>query len=199
MRYIEKVDKKEQTRIKRELETKAREGDVEALMRLLEIYRPRLESMAYRWCKDFQIAQDLVSEAYLRVWRFWKDFEGGSLVWTWVYRITINVCKNYIKCKKESLVKNAYEYNDESLKYNVTGQYSSDPSEDVEAIMSGEKIEKAYDKLPYIHKEILELFEKEGLLYREIADKLGISIGTVRSRLFNAREALAKVVEDFER
>ena len=189
---------------KDKLESEAREGDTYALTDLLIIYRPRLEGLAYKFCTDTSIAEDLVSEAYERAWKFYPKFRGDSLIWTWLFRIVLNVCYNHSLSRKRKVLvngvdRNTHEYNEENLNQSHFRPSAGDPRDDAEATQTRDLIENAYNKLSEDHQEVLRLYEAEGLSYSDIADKVVAPIGTVKSRIYTARNKLANVLEDFER
>ena len=189
---------------KLELENLARKGDTFALTELLILYRPRLEGMAYKFCQDRSIAEDMVSESYERAWKFFPKFRGDSTIFTWLYRITLNIGYNHSSTRKRKVLANGvdsriYEYDESRLNQSHYRPAMDNPSDSAEAMQTRDSIEKAYDRLSGDHQEALTLYEEKGLAYKEIADIMGIPIGTVKSRLFGARELLADSLTDFER
>ena len=142
---------------------------------------------------DHQEALEKSQEVFLRVYKHLGNFEGTSSFFTWLYRITVNLCIDHYRKRKVR----TYEYDDgyrsrPALQEEVFPVVSSSSRETPTGRLLREelatKIREAVDKLSPNHRQILVLRELEGLSYQEIADVVGISIGTVMSRLFHARK-----------
>ncbi len=151
--------------------------------------------IVYSMISNHQEAMDKTQEVFLRVHRHLPSFEGTSSFYTWIYRIAVNICIDHYRRRKLQ----SYEYDDSfkhgpALQEEVFPVVSSASRETPTGRLLREelaaKIRAALDKLPPKHRQVLILRELEGLSYQEIADVVGISIGTVMSRLFHARKKM---------
>ena len=149
----------------------------------------------YSMISNHQDTVELSQEVFLRVYKHLPSFEGTSSFYTWLYRITRNLCIDYYRKRKLQ----AYEYDDKfrhapALQEEVFPVVSSASRETPTGRLLreelAEKIHEAMGKLSQKHREVLVLRELEGLSYQEIADTVGISIGTVMSRLYHARKKM---------
>jgi RNA polymerase sigma-70 factor (ECF subfamily) len=144
---------------------------------------------------DHHEAKEKSQEVFLRVYKHLPSFEGTSSFYTWVYRIAVNLCIDHYRKKKVK----SYEYDDgyrhrPALQEEVFPVVSSASRETPTGRLLREelaaKIHEAMGKLSPKHRQVLVLRELEGLSYQEIADVVGISIGTVMSRLHHARKKM---------
>lgn len=168
-------------------------GDQSAFKELVLKYQRKVYMNVYAMISNPQDSKELTQEVFIRVHRHLHNFEGTAAFTTWLYRITRNLCIDYYRRRK---VRKA-EYND-GLKHTpakdeeafpvVSAASRETPTGRLLKEELSRKIEDALDKLSPKHREVLVLREIEGLSYQEIADTVGISIGTVMSRLFHARK-----------
>jgi len=174
---------------------RAKEGDEAAFKELVLRYQRKVYMIVYSMISNHQEALDKVQEVFLRVHRHLPSFEGTSSFYTWMYRIAVNICIDHYRRRKLQ----SYEYDDSfrhgpALQEEVFPVVSSASRETPTGRLLREelaaKIRDALDKLPPKHRQVLILRELEGLSYQEIADVVGISIGTVMSRLFHARKKM---------
>lgn len=193
---IEKLIKKEKRDKKltdEELQKRQREFEKEALPHMLLLY-----NYAYRMTGNEEDAKDLVQETYLKAFRFWDQYEPGTNIRAWLFKIMKNSYINkYRKATKEpgkvdyDEVQNFYEtVRDESFE-------SSDLQEHIFENIFEDEIIEALGKLPDEFRTVVILADIEGLSYEEIADFLDIPIGTVRSRLHRGRKMLRKQLYEF--
>jgi RNA polymerase sigma-70 factor, ECF subfamily len=168
-------------------------GDETAFTELVVKYQRKVYLIVYSMISDHQEALEKSQEVFLRVYKHLGNFEGTSSFFTWLYRITVNLCIDHYRKRKVR----TYEYDDgyrsrPALQEEVFPVVSSSSRETPTGRLLREelatKIREAMDKLSPNHRQILVLRELEGLSYQEIADVVGISIGTVMSRLFHARK-----------
>jgi len=180
----------------RELVERFKNGDEGAFKQLVLKYQKKVYMIVYAMISNHQDTLEVSQEVFLRVFRHLPAFEGTSSFYTWLYRITVNLCIDYYRRKRIK----AYEY-DDTLSHGAT-----QAEEDVYPLVSsasrdtptgrllreelGQKIREAMDKLPPKHRLVFVLREEEGLSYEEIADVVGVPVGTVMSRLFHARRKL---------
>lgn len=179
----------------RELVERHKKGDKAAFKQLVLKYQRKVYMNIYMMVSNHQEAKELSQEVFLRVYRHLGDFEGTSSFYTWLYRITRNICIDYYRRAKVK----KFEYDDamahdddmEDQVFPVISSSSRDTP--TSRLMRAElmtHIDDAIQHLPIKHREVFLAREVEGLSYQEIADKLDIHIGTVMSRLFHARAKL---------
>lgn len=159
-------------------------GDQDAFRRLVERYQDRLFALARGYTKSAVEMEDIVQDAFMKAFRRLDTFNHESSFYTWLYRITLNTALDYLKRRGRSPVQ-AVE--DPELGAPPTPQEGFAPHARLEREEIAEITRSVLEDLPEIFRTALVLREFEGLAYQEIADVLGISIGTVESRLFRAR------------
>ena len=176
----------------REAVRRVQAGDTEAFEPLVEKYKRKVFRLAYQVLRDQEEALDVAQEAFVKAFRALPAFKGDSAFYTWLFRITMNVALDR-KRQRATRVKSlgAEDVPPEEWERTAT---STDP--DPEDVASGaerrERIRKGLDSLSEHHRTIIILSDIEGLQYREIAEVLGIPMGTVMSRLHHARKRLAR-------
>jgi len=181
---------------------RVRNGDKGAFRELVERYQRKVFSIAYGMVNNREDAMDLVQESFLKVHNNLGRFEGSSSFYTWLYRIVVNVCIDHIR-KTGRRIK--VDYDDQILRDgNVEGDDRIRPSVlNVDPVKAQgrkellEKIRSALDELSPIHKEAIVLRELQGLSYEEMANVMGVSKGTVMSRLHHARKNLQALLQDY--
>jgi len=169
-------------------------GDASAFEPLVERYRQRVWRLAYQLLRDREEAWDCAQEAFVRAFHSLASFRGHSAFYTWLFRITVNVATD----RQRSRGAQARAFGAERLSEEEWKRTMPDPGArpDQAAVQSEqrERIRQALDALPPKARTIIMLSDVEGLSYREIADVLGCPIGTVMSRLHNARKRLKSVL-----
>ncbi len=172
-----------------ELITQAQEGDRQAFSELVRRHREGVVNVVYRMCGDANLAEDAAQEAFIRAWQHLRSYRPRSPFRNWLYRIATNVALDALRREKETVDVDTLE-----LAVSDNG-----PQAIVEGAERGERVRQAVLALPSASRAVLVLREYEGLSYREIAETLGIPMGTVMSRLNYARsrlrEALAPYLE----
>jgi RNA polymerase sigma-70 factor (ECF subfamily) len=170
----------------------AQAGDREAFGYLVERHKDIVYAVAYRFAKDPDLALDLSQNVFIRAYRGIKSFRGKSSFSTWLYRIAMNTCIDYTRKRARSV--DSLAVPEEVAEYAgseaIMASLPREPGADAMSSELGEQIQKAVDLLPEYHKSVFVLYEIEGLSYKEIADVVGCSIGTVMSRLHYARKKL---------
>lgn len=176
-------------RDERELVRRARNGDAEAKARIFREHREMVFRVAYWRTGDEEEALDICQETFLRAFRSLKGFRGESSLGTWLGRIANNLAIDALrKRKREKTVPM-----DESLEFPSTAETSARAQEQE----LREAIREALDKLPEQERTVVLLYSVEGRRYREIAQILSCPIGTVMSRLHNARKKLLQYLEPY--
>ena len=175
---------------------RARRGDTAAFEMLVIKYQRRIERLISRMLRDSDLVQDVAQETFIRAYRAMPQFRGDSAFYTWLYRIAINTAKKaLVDLKRDPLVSESSlargEDGDETSR--VENELSD--GETPEALMASKEIaaavNSAIEALSEDLRQAITLREIEGLSYEEISDVMNCPIGTVRSRIFRAREAIA--------
>lgn len=165
-----------------ELVAKCCSGDLEAFNELVKRYRNRIFNLAWQLLGDRDEAEDVAQEVFLHAFEHIGDFHYSSQVFTWLYRIAVNACK--MRFRKRRPIE---PLSDESE------TYTNDWQEIEKQWILKRQIDIALSRLPENLRFVLVLREMHELSYEEIAQVLGIPIGTVRSRLFEARKRFAQI------
>lgn len=175
----------------------AQAGDRDAFDSLVESYKDIVYAVAYRFARDPDLALDLAQESFIRAYRGIKSFKGRSRFSTWLYRIATNTCIDYTRRRARSV--DSQVVPEEVAEYAgsepITSRRRDGPSDYVLSGELGEQIQAAIDALPEYHKAVFVLYEIEGMSYKDIAEIVGCSIGTVMSRLHYARKKLKAILD----
>ena len=172
---------------------RCRAGDVAAFEPLVEKYRQRVWRLAYNTLRDREEAWDVAQEAFIRAYQALPSFRGQSAFYTWLYRIVMNVAADRARSRgARGRAFGTERVPEEDWERVLPDQNPGDEAPDAAAARreARQKIVRALDTLPEHHRKIVMLSDLEGLSYREIADTLEIPMGTVMSRLHNARKRL---------
>lgn len=175
---------------------RVQQGDKRAFDLLVSRYQHKLMSLVSRYVSDYQEAQDVVQEAFIKAYRALPKFRGDSAFYTWLYRIGVNTAKNHLAARGRRPA--ASDVQVEDAEYYDDG-YRLRDSDTPEHQMLTTEIEKTiFEVLDSLSDELrtaLSLREFEGLSYEEIADIMQCPVGTVRSRIFRAREAIDQKIK----
>lgn len=175
---------------------RVKQGDVRAFELLVVKYQRRIERLIARMVRDVDLVQDIAQETFIRAYRALPQFRGDSAFYTWLYRIAVNTAKKaLVDLKRDPLVsEGALGGSDDSEETSRLENELSD-GETPEALLASKEIaaavNAAIDALSEDLRQAITLREIEGLSYEEIAEVMNCPIGTVRSRIFRAREAIA--------
>jgi RNA polymerase sigma-70 factor (ECF subfamily) len=179
----------------RELVIRVRQGDTRAFGELVEKYKRRAYYAALGLVSCHEDALDLSQEAFARAFRHCRSLDPERPFYPWLYQIIRRLCFNLTRDRRTR--RNRLAEARPWIVSEATSRASkSNPARQAELAELRERVRKAIEKLTAIEKEALVLREFEGLRYREIADLLGIPIGTVMSRLYSARRHLAEALEE---
>ena len=183
--------------VDRDLVDRARQGDVRAFEMLVVKYRRRIERLIGRMVRDSDLVQDVAQETFIRAYRAMPQFRGDSAFYTWLYRIAVNTAKKaLVEVRRDPIITESARASsrDEDDETSRVENELSD-GETPEAVLASKEIaatvNAAIDALSDDLRQAVTLREIEGLSYEEIADVMNCPIGTVRSRIFRAREAIA--------
>ena len=179
-----------------QLVQRAQRGDLRAFDLLVLKYQGRIAALVSRYVSDVGEVEDVTQEAFIKAYRALGKFRGDSAFYTWLYRIAANAAKNHLVAKGRRPGADATIEDAEG--FDEGGMLSESASPEALA-MGGELaevVESALNALPDELKAALMLREFDGLSYDDIADVLGCPVGTVRSRIFRAREAVDQRVKE---
>ena len=179
----------------RELVARAGAGDQEAFEQLVRDNQNRVYSLAVRLVGDREEAADLAQEAFLRAWQGLAAFQGESSFSTWIYRLTTNVCIDYLRRKKRRQeVEPAVSLDDEDSGWAEPADAGQDPQRKLEEAERSRALSRGLERLPEHQRQVLVMRELSGLSYQEIGAATGLDLGTVKSRIARARLALRKIL-----
>jgi RNA polymerase sigma-70 factor, ECF subfamily len=179
--------------VDQQLVERAQRGDKHAFELLVAKYQRRLGRLISRFVRDSAEAEDVTQEAFIKAYRALPAFRGDSAFYTWLYRIGINTAKNYLVAlgrraptSTQFDAEEAEDFEGADLLQDVNTPENELMSKQVAGVVNASLLQ-----LPEDLRTALTLREIEGLSYEEIAEIMGCPIGTVRSRIFRAREAIA--------
>ena len=180
--------------VDQQLVERVQRGDKHAFDLLVSKYQRKLGRLISRFVKDSSEAEDVTQEAFIKAYRALPGFRGESAFYTWLYRIGINTAKNYLLSAKRRAptstqfdAEEAEGFEEASLLREVSTPENELMSKQVVGV-----VQASLQQLPEDLRSALTLREIEGLSYEEIASVMNCPVGTVRSRIFRAREAVAE-------
>jgi len=174
---------------------RVKRGDKRAFDVLVLKYQHKIVGLVSRYLRDQDEILDVTQEAFIKAYRALPRFRGDSAFYTWLYRIAINTAKNHLVSKSRRPpdtdvdIDQGEFQNDSAVLRDIENPENSLATEQLEAV-----VYKAIDDLPEELKVAVTLREFEGLSYEEIAEVMQCPVGTVRSRIFRAREAIEKKI-----
>ena len=173
-------------------------GDLNAFEILVLKYQQKIAMAIYSYIKDADEVQDVVQEIFVKAYRYLPEFRGDSAFYSWLYRIAINTAKNVVKAKVVRPPRQDIDVHEPYLPNDVGGQIESyeTPDSAIENQQLLNITQEVIDNLPSELSQVLLYREVEGLDYKQIAKKTSVPVGTVRSRLFRAREMVSKEVQN---
>ena len=178
---------------------RARTGDLEAYDDLVKRYQERIYATIYHMTSNHEDASDLAQESFIKAYQALKSFKGGSSFYTWLYRIAVNKTINFLKQRKN---RNHMSLNDLDFNAEHDPDLVALVSENTPRRAAGlselqEKLNAALLKLSEHHRLVVILHDVQGQSHEEIAKVMDCNIGTVRSRLFYARQQLQGFLSDY--
>jgi RNA polymerase sigma-70 factor (ECF subfamily) len=180
--------------IDRQLVARAQRGDKQAFELLVEKYQRKLARLLSRFIRDPAEVEDVTQEAFIKAYRALPAFRGDSAFYTWLYRIGINTAKNYLMAMGRRAPTSTEVEADEAEGFEEGGQLR-DINTPESVLLSNEiaqTVNATIEGLPEELRRAIQMREIEGLSYEDIAQAMNCPIGTVRSRIFRAREAIAE-------
>jgi RNA polymerase sigma-70 factor (ECF subfamily) len=170
---------------------RTQQGDQAAFGLLVEKYQHRLANLVSRFVHDSSEVEDVCQEAFIKAYRAIGNFRGDSAFYTWLYRIAVNTAKNYLISQGRRPPKSDIDADDAiQTEAGAVMRETGTPEANALTKELAQTVTQAVEKLPEDLKTAITLREIEGLSYDEIAEVMGCPIGTVRSRIFRARDAI---------
>jgi RNA polymerase sigma-70 factor, ECF subfamily len=180
--------------IDRQLVARAQRGDKQAFELLVEKYQRKLARLLSRFIRDPAEVEDVTQEAFIKAYRALPAFRGDSAFYTWLYRIGINTAKNYLMAMGRR-APTSTEVEAEEAEGFEEGEQLRDINTPESMLLSNEiarTVNSTIEQLPEELRTAIQMREIEGMSYEDIAKAMDCPIGTVRSRIFRAREAIAE-------
>jgi RNA polymerase sigma-70 factor, ECF subfamily len=176
-----------------QLVERVREGDKRAFGLLVEKYRRKVIRLLSRMVRDPDDLEDIAQETFIKAYRALPQFRGDAAFYTWLYRIAVNTAKNHLVARgKQMRTVSDQAMNDEDEPdERLVAQDIATPETELLSKQVAIAVNEAVDALPEELRQAITLREMEGMSYEEIAEYMACPIGTVRSRIFRAREAIA--------
>jgi RNA polymerase sigma-70 factor, ECF subfamily len=182
---------------------RVRSGDQRAFKLLVERYQRKVYAVALGMVKDREEALDISQEAFVKVFKYLDHFKGDSSFYTWLYRITANICIDVLR-KKGGATREHVELDEaigmDTAEANIGAlgsRLGTNPQKSALRKELAQKIQEALEQVPEKHRAILLLREVEGMSYEDLARTLEIPKGTVMSRLFHARAKVQKILMEY--
>lgn len=172
-------------------------GDKLAFNLLVNKYHRRVGRLLTRMVRNQEDIEDIVQETFIKAYRAIGNFRGDSAFYTWIYRIAINTAKNHLvtQGKRPSTLKEANDDDNETFEDNAALSNIDTPESLYQTKQIGEAVNEAMAALPEELRSAIVMREIDGLSYEEIAIAMDCPIGTVRSRIFRARESIAAKIK----
>jgi RNA polymerase sigma factor (sigma-70 family) len=177
----------------------AQGGDVTAFDKLIVRYNSRLYGLVYHMTSNNEDARDLTQEIFLKAFRSISGFRGKSSFYTWLHQIGVNMTINFLKKRgrRRQMSLDDVDSNIQNDKEFLEMTASSDPVREANLSELQRRLNEAMMKLSVEHRMVVTMFDIQGLPHAEISKVLGVSEGTVRSRLFYAHRQLQNYLEEF--
>src|ERR1017187_4120724 len=182
-----------------DLVRRAQSGDLEAYDELVKRYQERIYATVYHMTSNHEDANDLAQDSFIKAFQALKSFKGGSSFYTWLYRIAVNKTINFLKQRKNRvhMSLNDLDFNTENNPDLVALISDKTPRRDAGLKELQEKLNAAMLKLSEPHRLVVVLHDVQGMSHEEVAQVMDCNIGTVRSRLFYARQQLQSLLTDY--
>ena len=175
-----------------ELIKRVKNGDIEAFEEIISIYESKVFGIIQHMVRNQNEIEDIAQEVFIKVYKNINKFQGNSSLYTWIYKITVNLCLDEIRKKKEVI------YLDEKIKVDdgeIDVQLPSNEKTQ-EQLYEQKELKECIDKLPAKQKAMIVLRDIKGFSYEEIAEITGIKLGTVKSQINRARIKLKELLEE---
>ena len=177
--------------IDKEIIERVKGGDKKAYDLLVLKYQQRVINLISRFVKNHSDALDVSQETFIKAYRALPNFRGESAFYTWLYRIAVNTAKNHLTVQSRKITKSDYDVTDiEQIEGNMSLTEQTTPENLLHKDELQETVLKTIENLPEDLKSAIMLREIDGLSYEDIANVMDCPVGTVRSRIFRARETI---------
>ena len=176
-----------------ELVARVQRGDKQAFDLLVLKYQRKIMRLLSRMIRDSAEIEDVAQEAFIKAYRALPQFRGESAFYTWLYRIAINTARNWLAQNNRRPSTPSAQENEDGETFDATDNLtdSSNPESEMASRQIAETVNKAMNDLPEDLRNAIVMREIDGMSYEDIAESMSCPIGTVRSRIFRAREAIA--------
>lgn len=187
----EEHDSQECLTLDEELVRRVQRGDVAAFDLLVRKYQHRIAALIGRYVADWSEVQDVAQETFIRAYRAIGNFRGDAQFYTWLHRIAVNTAKNHLVAHNRRPPTDDIDVDDaEQFDSGIRLRDSDTPERELMRQQLEQTVVRAVEALPEELRVAINLREVDGLSYEEIAERMGCPIGTVRSRIFRARDAI---------
>jgi len=182
-----------------DLVRKSQRGDLAAYDELVRRYQERIYATIYHMTSNHEDANDLAQDAFIKAYQAIRSFKGGSSFYTWVYRIAVNKTINFLKQRKARthMSLNDLDFNAEHDPDLLALISDKTPRREAGLSELQKKLNEAMQKLSESHRLVVTLHDVQGVPHEEIAQIMDCNVGTVRSRLFYARQQLQGYLSDY--
>lgn len=196
---VRRRDSEEASEDEKLLVERARKGDLHAYDTLVRKYQERIYGTLYHMTANHEDANDLAQETFIKAFQALNSFKGGSSFYTWIYRIAVNKAINFLKQRKNrtQMSLDDLDYNAEHNPDFVALVSEKTPRREVNLSELQEKLNVAMQRLSEPHRMVVTLHDIQGLSHEEIAEIMDCNVGTVRSRLFYARQQLQGFLSEY--
>ena len=184
----------------KKLVERVQKGDKGAFDLLVLKYQHKIVNLVMRYVRDPELALDIAQEAFIKAYRALPRFRGDSAFYTWMYRIAVNTAKNHLAAQRRRPMDIELDLQDPE-QYDLHAKLKETDTPEGVTLSNElrETVEKAIAALPEDLRTAIVLRELEGMSYEEIAQTMECPVGTVRSRIFRARDAIGKKVDSLVR
>ena len=187
----EEHDSQECLTLDEDLVRRVQRGDVAAFDLLVRKYQHRIAALIGRYVADWSEVQDVAQETFIRAYRAIGNFRGDAQFYTWLHRIAVNTAKNHLVAHNRRPPTDDIDVDDaEQFDSGIRLRDSDTPERELMRQQLEQTVVRAVEALPEELRVAINLREVDGLSYEEIAERMGCPIGTVRSRIFRARDAI---------
>lgn len=188
---VDRDDSQERIQLDEELVKRVQGGDTAAFDLLVRKYQHRIAALIGRYVSDWSEVQDVAQETFIRAYRAMANFRGDAQFYTWLHRIAVNTAKNHLVAYNRRPPIDDIDVEDaEHFDSGIRLRDSDTPERELMRQQLEQTVMRAVEALPEELRVAINLREVDGLSYEEIAERMGCPIGTVRSRIFRARDAI---------
>ena len=184
-----------------ELVARTQTGDASAFDQLVVKYSPRLYGLVYNMTSNHEDTNDLLQDVFAKAYRSIKGFRGKSSFYTWMHSIAVNMTINFLKRRgrRFQMSLDDVDSNIQNDKDFIEATSTTNPVREADLAELQQRLNEAMMKLSYEHRTVVTMFDIQGMPHAEISKILGVSEGTVRSRLFYAHRQLQNYLEEFHK